>query len=136
MRISISSLSSPDVQKGAWQFIKHFAEYNYQYENSENSFPVNKKAFESRGMQIIENPEDETISIKGDEYEIGSLSLKEYNRLNNYISTINNRIDTNDYDINKIVNDEIFLMINGEKTPEEAAQMIQNRVSIMISEKY
>lgn len=136
MRVSISSLSSPEVQKGAWQFIKHFAEYNYQYENSENSFPVNKKAFESRGMQIIENPKNETISIKGDEYELSSLSIQEYNRLNNYISTINNKLDTNDYDINKIINEEVLSMINGEKTPEETALMIQNRVSIMISEKY
>ena len=40
-----------------------------------------------------------------------------------------------DNDLWKIINDEILAYFNGEKTVEETVEMIQNRVSIMLSER-
>ena len=40
---AISALSSPEVQEGAWKFMRTFLDYDYQYERY--GFPINKKAF-------------------------------------------------------------------------------------------
>ena len=53
-----------------------------------------------------------------------------------YINNIK-RMDTDiDNSITQIINDEIISMIWDEKSPQETAATIQNRVEILVSEKY
>lgn len=136
MRYSISSSSPPEVQKGAWEFLKHFAEYEYQYEYSENAFPVNNKAFEQRGIEAVINSQDTVLSIQGVEFEVSAFTNQEYQRFLDFIPTINRKLCSSDYDMNKIINEELFDMFYDESTPEEAAEFIQNRMSILVSERY
>lgn len=39
-------------------------------------------------------------------------------------------------DITKIIEEELYSMFAGEKTPAETAEIIQNRAGVLISERY
>lgn len=136
-RFAICADSSPEEIQGAWEFLKYMASYEYQSENITNLFPINLRAFEeSKSKAITESEDTRNISIQGTEYDIGVLTQEETDRISQYIDNtkvLSNVVDT---DISNIIEEEIFSMFHGESTPEEAAQMIQNRVSVLTAERY
>lgn len=135
-KYAICAYSSPEIQKGAWQFIRMLASYEFQYDIGEYRFPINIKAFEAKGNEAVSKyGQSNLISIQGDEYDIGYLSQEEYDRLVTYIDNIQ-RINVNiENDILNIIEDEIWAMFDGEKTPELTAKNIQERAAILVSEK-
>ena len=69
------------------------------------------------------------------EIDKGYLTKAEYDRLVeliNSIKKVNNELDN---DVFQVINEEVQSMFAGEKTAEEVADMIQNRVQILVSEK-
>ncbi len=131
---AISALSSPEVQNAAWEFMSTFLDYDYQYGNY--GFPINKKAFEDRGREVINNAENETITRQGIEYIRKPFTEDEYKRLVDFIPTVNKKQNNIDAEIFKIIDEEVMSMLYGEKNEKETAEIIQNRVSILVSEKY
>ncbi len=101
-------MESSENKDGAWAFIREFFLDGYQngIRRREYGFPVIKKCLESA---------DETLV--------------------NYISNIK-KAGSFDYDIYGIVEEEAAYYFAGEHTAQEAADIIQNRVSILISEQY
>lgn len=136
-RFGISANSSPEKQKGAWLFIRRLLEYDYQYEWGKYCFPVNNNAFSKLGEdEYSQSDEEYTFTAQGQERTGTYLNYDEYCRLLDYINNIK-KMDTDiDNSIIKIINDEIISMIWDEKSPEEAAATIQNRVEVLVSEKY
>lgn len=136
-RFGISANSLPEKQKGAWLFIRRLLEYDYQYEWGKYCFPVNNNAFAELGEdEYSKSDEEYTYTAQGQERTGTYLNYDEYCRLLNYINNIKKMETDIDNSIIKIINDEIILMIWDEKSPEEAATTIQNRVEILVSEKY
>lgn len=136
-RFGISSNSTSEKQQGAWLFIKKLLEYDYQYEYGEFFFPMNCEAFSQRGKDVYSRSDEKyTYTAQGKEYTGSYLNYDEYCRFLDYIKCIK-KLDT---DINnsiiKIINEEILSMIWNEKSPEETSATIQNRVEILVSEKY
>lgn len=78
---------------------------------------------------------DSTITMQGNEYEIGQLTQEELDRLTNYINQIQNLTVGIDNDLDKIINEEIIAYFNGEISIDECIDYIQNRTEIMVSEK-
>ena len=144
-QVAICASSSAEKQKGAWEFIRMLISYDCQYNNgfskdinieSEYAFPINKKAFEDMGRDFYsQENEVSDASFSSNETENRYLTKKEYDRL---VDIINNthKINTDmEDDIFEIINDEIFSMFRNEKSSQQIASNIQNRVQILISER-
>ncbi|MDE6665443.1 MAG: hypothetical protein K2K14_04540 [Ruminococcus sp.] len=136
-KYSICEYSSPEVKQGAWEFIKTLLSYDFQYDMSIGGFPINYEVFKKKGEENFSKyGEQNIISIQGTEYDIGYLSPEEYEKLVSLIdSTKKVRIRIED-EINKIIEEELYKMFAGERTPAETAEVIQSRAGILISEKY
>lgn len=136
-RFGISANSTPEKQKGAWLFIRELLGYDYQYEFGKHYFPINCDAFFQLGKdEYSRNDENYTYTIQGQEYTGTYLNYDEYCRFFEYVKGIDKiNTDLNEYII-EIINEEIISMIWDEKSPEETAAIIQNRVEILVSEKY
>ena len=146
---AINKSSSAEKQEGAWNFIRRFADEEYQtskyvyYDDSgkeafywdEIGIPINDNVFEKMSKEIMDGKiYSNIISSQGQEYDIGLPTQEEYNRLVKYISNVK-RKKTNDFSLHLIIDDDIDAYFKGEKTIEETVEIIQNRVSIMVSEK-
>lgn len=136
-KYSICDCSSPEVKQGAWEFLKTLISYDFQYKMADYYFPVNCEVFKKKGEEAYSKyGQENIISIQGTEYDIGYLSPEEYDKLVSLIDgtkKVNLSIES---DITKIIEEELYSMFAGEKTPSETAEIIQSRAGILISERY
>lgn len=145
--IAISNNSSAEKKRGAWEFIRILLSYENQYKkvlsdeysyNSDNDlgFPVNKKAFEDMGKDQYSHQNESNIVDKVEgEINEGYLTKAEYDKLADLINNthkVNMKVED---DIYTIINDEIYAMFRGEKTSQQIAENIQNRVQLLVSER-
>ncbi len=148
---AINAALSAKEQEGAWQFIRRFYDYDYQLEQYNPAFddgmggvfyqeevgiPINNKAFEEGARQII-NGEiySATITQQGNEVNRGLPSQEDYEGLVEYIKTVN-MVETRVHDdLWQIIQDEIFTYFAGGQDIDTTIDHIQNRASIMVSEK-
>lgn len=63
------------------------------------------------------------------------LTQAERNELERYILSCDTLMYSMNYDVENICFEEADAFFHGEKTAEEAAEMIQNRTSILVSER-
>lgn len=136
---SICLSADDDVKRGAWEFIKMMTSEEVQNEMLEDNsvdglFPINNKSFEKSAKDCMGTGEN-IISMQGTEYDIGYLTEEEYERLITYINNTKKVKTTLYTELYVIIDEEVRKFFNGEYTAEEAAAMIQNRASIMVSEK-
>lgn len=153
-QIAISAASSPEKQQGAWKFIKLLISEEYQSNimkpadvkingtsyrfEGECGFPINYKVFQKQGEeQYINEGKDNIIEIPGiSPMNIGYMKKSEYDRLVDYINNITISTSLIEGELKSIIEDEIWAVFAGELTSTEAANNIQNRVSILVSEHY
>ena len=136
-KYSVCESSSPEVKKGAWEFIKTLVSYDYQYDTSEWGFPINYEVFKKKGEEAYSGyGEPYIIMVQDEEYDIGHLSPEEYDYLVSLIDGTKKANVSIEKDITKIIEEELYSMFSGEKTPEETAELINNRAGILISERY
>ena len=99
-------------------------------------FPINNVVFEELGKERYDKEMDSNVvSMQGKEVDVGYLTKNEYDRLVNLINNTKHIHIHMEYDIIDIINDEIWAMFANEKTPEEVAGNIQERVETMVSER-
>ena len=143
-QIAVSATSSEEKQRGAWEFMKTLVSYECQCdslyfegeEKEEAAFPINLAAFEKRGADQYANEGKSNIIMNNmEEMDEGYLTKAEYDRLVDLINSIKKANNELDNDVFQVIDDEIHSMFEGEKTAEEVADMIQNRVQILVSEK-
>ena len=119
--------------------------YDCQYNNgfsgtlgadSEFALPINKKAFEDMGKDQYSHQNESNIVDKVEgEINEGYLTKAEYDKLADLINNthkVNMKVED---DIYTIINDEIYAMFRGEKTSQQIAENIQNRVQLLVSER-
>ncbi|MCD7891201.1 MAG: extracellular solute-binding protein [Ruminococcus sp.] len=146
--LNLSILSDSPNKDAAWSFIKAFftEEYQEKYSNDYNGFPIIKEAFDkaadesmSKQYYIDDNGEkveyDSTYWIGNTEVAIEPLTQEERDYIYDYITSITRKSATFDSDIYNICMEEAEAYFAGESTAEETANMIQNCVSIFISEQ-
>lgn len=144
-KIAVSALSSPEKQRGAWEFIRMLISYDCQYGNgfsgyngtdAQFAFPINRKAFEDMGRDQYSH-EGETVfdPVSGQEVKGPYITKAEYDSLVELIEDTRKVNAEMERDIYEIINDEIFAMFWHEKTSREIAGNIQNRVQLLVSER-
>lgn len=128
--ISFSIFQQSENKTECLDFIQTFFTEDAQY--SLDEFPVNKKALYKKADSAMQK-EYKNIHFGDTKKEIGSMSETEKSRYIDYICSINKSLIC-DLQIYLICMEEISLFLSGDSTPENTAEMIQNRVNIYINE--
>jgi len=145
---SFAILNDSPCKDECWNFIKGFFSDEY-YEGQQYYYglPTVTSAFEKKAEESMERPfwvndetgekeyYDDSYWVSDHEVKIDPLTKEEKDYLVNYIKGATKRAGDYDEDVYKIIDDEIEAYFKGEKTAQEAADVIQNRVSILVSEK-
>lgn len=153
-RFAICASTTEEEQQGAWEFIRTYCLEEYQIEHYSHKeklrigdevkevysepvgFPVNLKVYDEIAKDSMNGKYmNSTITMQGNEYEIGQLTQEELNRITYYINSIQNLTVGIDNDLDEIINEEIIAYLNGENSIDECIDYIQNRTEIMVSEK-
>lgn len=135
-----SKAANPD---GAWEFIKYFLSDEYQNE-MEWQYPIKISALEAqmekakeRPYWVDENGEnqyyDNTYWIANQEIKIDVNTDEDNQRVLDFIKSTTN-VSRYDREIYKIIEEEAAPYFEGQKTAQEVADIIQNRVSNYIAE--
>ena len=140
-------------KEAAWSFIA--SALTDEYQGSQYAFPITKTAFdamaekameknyeydENGNIRLDENGEPVEISNGGFSYgdgpmiEVYAMTQEQYDTVNGLIENTN-RIMRYDQSLMEIINDEAGAFFAGEKTAEETAQLIQNRVQLYMAEQ-
>lgn len=130
MPISISS--SCEEKEGAWAFIRDYyiSEPHYEYDKFDGTFiPIRKSLFEEE----LNHEMHTNRTASG--HPIAPLSQEERDRIEKYILSCEATSLSLDKDVENICYEEAEKFFKGGQTAQQAADMIQNRVSIVISEK-
>lgn len=151
---SICAHSSEEKQRAAWEYIRQFLTEEYQqdhviqkYENyidgkkvvsysSESGFLINNNARKTTAERICNGEySNPTYENKGEIFETPLPTMEDCEFIEKYVDTIN-RIDTElDRQLWEIVNEEILVYLGGGQDIDTTIDLIQNRASIMVSEK-
>lgn len=138
------SATCPD-KEGAWQFVRSYFTKEYQLAENDYGGKMNIQGLSARkdGFErdmyktshfTDENGESvEYYESKGDKYY--PLTQEEEEKLTNYILGCDTIYGDYDLDVLNICLEEAAAYFAGETTAENAADMIQNRASIALSEK-
>ena len=144
-QVAVSATSSPEKQKGAWEFIRMLVSYDCQHGNGftgvlgddgEFALPINKKAFADMGEeQYSHEGESYVDELTGQNIHGVHLTKAEYQKLIEFIPSVKKINIKIEDDIYEIIEDEIFALFNKEKSSKEVSDNIQNRVQLLISER-
>jgi len=115
----------------AWEFIKFIISEKPQLSSNLIGLPVNKAAFAEITNKSYGINADENFALTDDKDINGYNEYMGY--LNSFIGECTPHIET-DPTIDIMVKQEISSFLNGEKTAEETANVLQNKVSLYLNE--
>jgi len=123
-----------DEPDAAWEFIRIFLTEEYQRNTLNILFPTNKTVFEEK-LEFTMKNSGGTVST-GDGFVTHNTGFSQ-EEADEFIDLINNLNRIMDYDptIWMIISESAGDYFSGQITAEDAARIIQNRVSIYLSEQ-
>ena len=137
-RFAISETSK--VKEGAWELLKTFFDYSKSSNYYVYGLPALKTELEKRldkEMNLTDLNNGEVVESK--KTKLGTvqyaLTQNERDDLERYVLSCDTLANQLDYDAQSICYEEADAFFNGEKTAEEAANMMQVRISLLVSEK-
>lgn len=133
----------------AWKFISTFFEEEFQFSDmvSDNSLPALKSAFAKKLDESTEKPYridsetgnkteyDDFCIFMGEKVIVPPLTVDERNYIEKYVTDISSTPYYYDDVVNSIIYEEAAAFFEGDKTAKETAEIIQNRISILVSEQ-
>lgn len=135
-------------KEAAWEFINMFFEEDYVKE-SIYSIPALKTVFEQKLDETMEKPYyidsdgkkheyENTYFIQGSDEEIKlpQLSQEERDEFEEYILSAKSKSTFYNANVYKMIDEEAEKYFNGECSAEDAANKMQNRISILLSEQF
>ena len=141
-------LSNAEDKEVCWNFIKEFLLPAEDGEESMYSygFPSLKSEFNKLADESMEKPkykdengkeveEDLTYYTSSKEIKVNPLTKEERDFIVDYIESADNVSADFDPEVESILEEEIMAYIGGEKTADEVIDLIQSRVSILVSEQ-
>ncbi|MDE6775360.1 MAG: extracellular solute-binding protein [Ruminococcus sp.] len=146
MGMSYSIMSDSPNKDACWDFINDFFEEEYQTSEDMYNIPAIKSAFEVKLDEAMEKPYymnsegkketyDDTYYIGGEEIKVPPLTKEQRDKLENYILSGNKSSYHYNDEVSTIIEEQLNAFFAGEKTAQETAELIQNRVSILVSEQ-
>lgn len=139
----MASSSNPEA---CWNFISSFFTEEYQTSDQLYEIPALRSAFEKKLDDAMKKPYykdqdgnkieyDDTYYVYDKEFKIPPLTQEQRDYLEDYILNIKANTYFYDSTIYNIINEETEAFFKGEKSAQETASIIQNRVSIIVSEQ-
>lgn len=131
--------------EGAWEFVRYYLTDEYQSSDEMWQLPVSKTAFEAQAQKATEKPYwineetgekeeyDYTYWMNEEEIILEPFSQAEVDEICQFIYSVNKRSYYNQ-DIINIVNEEAASYFEGQKSAQEVASLIQNRVQLYVDE--
>lgn len=143
--IAVSAKSAhPDA---GWQLIKSWIEFDENDSlNNMWSFSVNRKANEKLAQRTLDNTHytdddgndvevDNTYSINGVEIKVPNITQADIDKINALIEETTSIYEGQVESINDIITEETANFYEGRATAQQAAEAIQSRASIYLSER-
>lgn len=115
--------SSSQVKEGAWAFLEFMLSEDHQ--NTLNSFPVRQDSFDKYLTRTEFNRGRTVVDFTAEELD----ALRELVKYVHWTSTSTGR------DMLPLITEEIEAVWAGDKSPADAARIMQNRVSIFVNEQ-
>lgn len=116
--------------EGAWEFLRYYLTEEYQA-NPDGGLPVQSRAFlESANAALRESSDALTDSQSA---TLKPLTGEQMDRLVNFILSVDRRYYYNE-EVMNIVDEEAAAFFAGDKTAQEAAEIIQSRVQLYLDE--
>ena len=140
-------LSNSENKDECWELIKSCFDKSDEDEMGMGGFPSLKSQFDEMAEKSMKKPtyKDENgkeveqdliyYSQDGKEVKVDPLNEKEKDFIVDYIKNTTQVSDAIDPDVSMILEEEIMAYIKGEKTADEIIELIQNRVSLLVSEQ-
>lgn len=99
-------------------------------------FPINLNVYDQLATDAMAGKHmSDTITKGGIEFEVGQLTQNELDRITNYINRIQNLSCSIDSDIEDVIDEEVLAYFNNKSSVEDCINVIQNRASIIVSER-
>lgn len=130
--------------EGAWEFMRYYLTDEYQSELSWN-LSVNMKYFKENAQLATERPYwedpetgekeyyDDTFYLNGESIVLPPMSQEQVDKAVNYILSLKKPTYYNSNVMN-IINEEMGGFFSGQKSAQEVAGVIQNRVQLYVDE--
>ena len=139
----VLSATSKDLE-GAWDFVRYYLTEEYQKSDQLYQMPVNKAAFMEKAQMATQKSYyldeegnkveyDEYVYINGESIVLPPMTQEQVDKMVAFIETVDRAIYI-DEDILNIIQEEAASFLKGPKTAQEAADIIQNRIKVMINE--
>ena len=143
-------LSNSEYKDECWDLIKSSLMKNDDEDENNmgmGGFPALKSAFDKMAEKSMKKPtyKDENgkeveqdltyYGQDGKEVKVDPLTEKEKDFIVDYISKTTQVSDSIDPDVSSILEEEIMAYIKGEKKVDEVIELIQSRVSLLVSEQ-
>jgi ABC-type glycerol-3-phosphate transport system substrate-binding protein len=124
---SIAITTNATDKDGAWEFVKTFLHEDFQRDNIQWSFPINRTIFEERLEEALTIESGVTNDV---------LSLDLANQLMDLINSITGITGHGvSEEVWNIVSEGATDYFNGLRTAEDVARIIQSRISIFLAEQ-
>ncbi len=145
---SFAICSTSDNVDGAWEFVRSFITEDAQMPEEDGYYyriPILKAAVEElvermteRSYYLDDDGErvyyDNTTWIDGVEIVIDPATEEEAQKWLDYIYSVNTKASSASEDVTNIIFEEAEAYFNGQKTVDEVCEIIQSRMSLVISE--
>lgn len=139
-------MESSENKEACWKFISQFFDEDYQKSGSFYAIPSLKAAFEEKLDDTMHNPYytdengkkqeyEDSYYINDKEFKIPNLTQEQRDSLEEYIFGAEGKFTQFSNDVSSIITEEVEAYFNGERSSQETAELIQNRVSILVSEQ-
>jgi multiple sugar transport system substrate-binding protein len=125
--------ASSQNKEMAWEFIKTLLSLEVQSTMQMEGFPVNKAACQSIADRMKSGDTKAMIATPTKQVEVKPLSDEQYADITETLSKLN-RLSAPDHNIIKILNEELPTFFLGQKSAEDTASLIQNRVQTILNE--
>lgn len=120
-------------QDAAWSFVRTLLTREYQ-ENYTYGFCTNRELCEENIQSMVGESYYSYDQVTGEEKEI-IFTQENADIITDLINNTSMVADYNTSQINDIINEEVAYYFSGEKTAQDVAATIQNRVSIYVNEQ-
>lgn len=144
--LSFGIMANSSNPEACWNFISSFFTEEYQTSDNFYQIPALKTAFGKKLDDAMKKPYytdqdgkkveyEDTYYLGEKEMKIPPLTQAQRDYLEEYILGIKAGSYYYDEEVYNIINEEVQTFFKGEKTAQETASVIQNRVSILVSEQ-
>ncbi|MBQ1518895.1 MAG: extracellular solute-binding protein [Ruminococcus sp.] len=143
---SLSILESSDAKDECWNFIKEFFKEDYYSGDNNYGFPSLTKFFEEKAENAMkkrtytdengkEHEIDDTTYINGKEIKIDPLTEDERDYIVDYVRNAGAPGNSISEEVFEIISDSIDSYFKNEKSADEVIELINSKVSILLSEQ-